>query len=175
MNERSFFDFDSQPDDSDRFESTPWGRRFENSTGPIHDSLNQDRLHQDRVIEGTFDADELPTHGEIIELIETLHASESSPFLARATTDRPHLIHLPEHYEAGYAYPLVVWFHGDGSSEAEVAEVMPSISERNYLGLALRGNVVAGDGFGWSVSGEPFQTLVDDVEWLWQMALPSRD
>ena len=166
MNERSFFDFDSQPDDSDRFESTPRGRRFENSTGPIHDSLHQDRLHQDRVIEGTFDADELPTHGEIIELIETLHASESSPFLARATTDRPHLIHLPEHYEAGYAYPLVVWFHGDGSSEAEVAEVMPSISERNYLGLALRGNVVAGDGFGWSVSGVPFQTLVDDVESL---------
>ena len=161
MNERSFFDFDPHSDDSDHRGSIPWGGRFQNfseSTG--HDPL------PDRVIEGTFDEDNLPTHGEIIELIETLHAGESSPFLVRATTDRAHLVHLPEHYEAGYAYPLVVWFHGDGSSEAEVTSVMPNISERNYIGLALRGNVVSGKGYGWSTSGDGRQRLIADVESL---------
>lgn len=156
MNERSFFDFGSQPGDSDRLDSTPWGRRFQDLTHPVEDS----------VIEGTFDEDALPTHGEIIELIETLHAGESSPFVQRATTGRTHSIYLPEHYEAGYAYPLVVWFHGDGSSEAEVSSVMPNISERNYIGLALRGNVATGQGFGWSISGDDLQKLTDDVESL---------
>ena len=161
MNERSFFNFDSQPEDSNHLGSTPWAHRFQDLTGPIDENVIPDHI-----IEGTFDEDDLPTHGEIIELIETLHAGESSPFLRRTETDRPHAIHLPEHYEAGYAYPLVIWFHGDGSSEAEVASVMPNISERNYLGLALRGNVVSGEGFGWSTSGEPLQKLIQDVESL---------
>jgi len=159
MNERSFFDFNSQPGDSEDFGSTPWGRRFQDLSRPHHDV-------PDSVIEGTFDADELPTHGEIIELIESLHAGESSPFLDRASTDRPHSIHLPIHYEAGYAYPLVVWFHGDGSSESEVATVLPSISERNYIGLALRGNVELSQGFAWSTSGDELPRLISDLESL---------
>ena len=154
MIEDSFFNFDSQPGDSERFESTPWGRRFQDLTHPVEET----------VIEGSFDEDELPTHGEIIELIETLHAGESSPFLHRPTTDRPHAIHLPEHYEAGYAYPLVVWFHGDGFDETEVSTVMPNISERNFIGLALRGNLACGEGFSWSTSGEELQKLLSDVE-----------
>lgn len=156
MIEDSFFDFESQSGDSERFESTPWGRRFQDLTHPVEET----------VIEGSFDEDELPTHGEIIELIETLHAGESSPFLHRPTTDRPHAIHLPEHYEAGYAYPLVVWFHGDGFDETEVSSVMPNISERNYIGLALRGNLDCGGGFAWSNSPEDLQTLINDVESL---------
>ncbi len=156
MIEDSFFEFDSQPGDSERFESTPWGRRFQDLTHPAEET----------VIEGSFDEDELPTHGEIIELIETLHAGESSPFLHRPTTDRRHSIHLPDHYEAGYAYPLVVWFHGDGLDETEISSVMPNISERNYIGLALRGNLECGKGFGWSTSGEELQKLIHDVESL---------
>jgi phospholipase/carboxylesterase len=166
MNERSFFDFDSQFGDSNHLGSTPWGRRFQDLTRPVVDSAVPDSVLPESVIEGTFDEDNLPTHGEIIELIETLHAGESSPFLPRAMTDRSHSIHLPEHYEAGYAYPLVVWFHGDGSSEAEVASVMPNISERNYIGLALRGNVASGQGFGWLTSGDHLQKLIQDVESL---------
>jgi phospholipase/carboxylesterase len=161
MNERSFFDYESHSDDSNRLNSTPWTHRFQDLTRSADEGA-----FPDRVIEGTFDEDELPTHGEIIELIETLHAGEASPFLQRMSTNRPHCIHLPEHYEAGYAYPLVVWFHGDGSSEAEVASVMPSISERNYIGLALRGNVVQSQGFGWSTTSEDLQNLIADVESL---------
>ena len=47
MNERSFFDFNSQPGDSDDFGSTPWGRRFQDLSRPHHDV-------PDSVIEGTF-------------------------------------------------------------------------------------------------------------------------
>ena len=161
MTERSFFNFDWESGDSDRLDPIPWGRRFQDLTSPQEDSPQEETF-----LEGTFDEDQLPTHGEIIELIETLHAGESSPFLTRPRSDRPHSIHLPEHYEAGYAYPLVVWFHGDGSSEEEISAVMPSISERNYIGLALRGNVKAGGGYGWSTSQESLRELTDDVESL---------
>lgn len=156
MTERSFFNFDWESGDSDRLEPTPWGRRFQDLTPPVEETI----------LDGTFDEDELPTHGEIIELIETLHSGESSPFLTRPKSSRPHSVHLPDHYEAGYAYPLVVWFHGDGSSEVELSSVMPSISERNYIGLALRGDVRCGDGYRWSTTEEALRELTDDVESL---------
>lgn len=159
MNERSFFDFDSQPDDSERLGPVRWGGRFQNLT----DSF--DGQHRpDSVIEGTFDEDDLPTHGEIIELIEALHAGDSSPFLPKTLSDRPYRVHMPEHYEAGYAYPLILWFHGDGASESELSSVMPNISERNYLGLSVRGNVNCGEGYAWSVAGEQLPKLIDDIE-----------
>ena len=162
MTERSFFDFGSQPGDFDRLDPSPWERRF-------HDLTHSFDSIEENVVEATFDKDSLPTHGEIIELIETLHSSESSPFVQREMTDRPYSIHLPEHYEARYAYPLVVWLHGDGSSEAELSSVMPHISERNFIGLSLRGNVSNESGFAWSTSGEQLDALVGDVESLVRM------
>lgn len=44
----------------------------------------------------------------------------------------------PEHYEPGYAYPLIIWLHADGGSEQDLHEVMPQVSLRNYLGLSFR-------------------------------------
>jgi len=44
----------------------------------------------------------------------------------------------PEHYEPGYAYPLVIWLHPDGGSEHDLHGVMPQVSLRNYLGLSFR-------------------------------------
>ena len=171
MTERSFFDFDSQPGDFDRLDSTPWNRRLQDLTHSVEsdDSFDSAEPDGEKVIEATFDEDSLPTHGEIIELIETLHSSESSPFIHRPTTDRHYSIHLPEHYEARYAYPLVVWFHGDGSSEAELSSIMPSISDRNFIGLALRGNVAGDAGFSWSTTGEQLDSLLSDVESLVRM------
>lgn len=154
MTERSFFDFGSQPGDFDRLDPTPWERRF------------QDLKHslEDDVVEATFDADALPTHGEIIELIESLHAGESSPFVHTPASKRPCSVQLPENYEARYAYPLVVWFHGNGSSESEITSVMPNISDRNFIGLSLRGNVALDSGFGWSASETEIDELLKDVE-----------
>lgn len=58
----------------------------------------------------------------------------------------------PVHYEAGYAYPLVVWLHGPCSSELEICQVMPHVSTRNFVGIAPRGTVresLAERRFGW--------------------------
>lgn len=48
---------------------------------------------------------------------------------------------IPLHYEANYAYPLIVWLHGPTGDETEINQVMPHISMRNYVGVAPRGVV----------------------------------
>jgi len=45
----------------------------------------------------------------------------------------------PIHYEPNYAYPLIVWLHGDGTNERQLLRLMPQISLRNYVGVAPRG------------------------------------
>ncbi len=72
----------------------------------------------------------------------------------RATRARG--IFVPENYEPTYAYPLVVWLHAAGRSERDIVNVLPMISTRNYIGLALRGSVPVTTGnstrFTWSRS-----------------------
>jgi phospholipase/carboxylesterase len=59
----------------------------------------------------------------------------------------------PLHYEPKYAYPLIVWLHGAGDSEAQLRRVMPSISLRNYASIAPRGGTCAGQqGYSWEQS-----------------------
>jgi phospholipase/carboxylesterase len=80
---------------------------------------------------------------------------------SRAT--RPRGVFVPENYEPNYAYPLVIWLHDAGRSERDIADVLPRISTRNYVGLALRGAAresvpevaamagsAAGTGYAWS-------------------------
>lgn len=55
----------------------------------------------------------------------------------------PYRLFVPESYEPGYAYPLVVWMHSDLSSEMEIDGVMEALSRRNYVALAMRGNLRA--------------------------------
>lgn len=43
------------------------------------------------------------------------------------------------HYEAGYAYPLIVWLHGTPGNEQQLRQVMPLVSMRNYVAIAPRG------------------------------------
>jgi phospholipase/carboxylesterase len=74
----------------------------------------------------------------------------------RASQAPPCGVFVPENYEPNYAYPLIIWLHEAGRSERDIVEVLPMISMRNYLGLALRGTArMYGDaagGFGWSRS-----------------------
>jgi len=63
---------------------------------------------------------------------------------ARRATTAAHSCFLPAHYEAGYAYPLIVWLHGSGNqgsgnNEEELRQVMPLISVRNHVAIAPRG------------------------------------
>src|SRR5690349_10507726 len=51
----------------------------------------------------------------------------------------PHTLFAPLHYEAGYAYPLIVWLHGPGDDEHQLKRVMPLVSMRNYVSIAPRG------------------------------------
>ncbi|MCA9085749.1 MAG: hypothetical protein KDA81_16935 [Planctomycetaceae bacterium] len=71
---------------------------------------------------------------------------------AAATSDWPVSLFIPQRYEENYAYPLLIWFHDENSSENELDLVMNAIGDQNYCGLALRGNrVLSGhDSFGWN-------------------------
>ena len=45
-------------------------------------------------------------------------------------------VFLPMHYEKNYAYPLIVWLHGNGESADQIQQVMPSVSMQNFVGVA---------------------------------------
>ncbi|MCS7305059.1 MAG: hypothetical protein NZ602_08145 [Thermoguttaceae bacterium] len=51
----------------------------------------------------------------------------------------PHILFTPLHYEPRYAYPLLVWLHGPGATERQLIRIMPKISLRNYVAIAIRG------------------------------------
>ncbi|MSR60266.1 MAG: hypothetical protein EXS05_21940 [Planctomycetaceae bacterium] len=44
---------------------------------------------------------------------------------------------IPQSYESGYAYPLIVWLTAPGDSNRSLAGLMCRISDRNYLGAAV--------------------------------------
>jgi phospholipase/carboxylesterase len=66
--------------------------------------------------------------------------------------DLPQCMLAPLHYERNYAYPLLVWLHDDGGSERELQRIMPLVSLRNYVSVAVRGTRQVGRGFGWTES-----------------------
>ena len=69
-----------------------------------------------------------------------------------ARPDQPHCLLAPLHYERNYAYPLLVWLHDDGGSERELKRIMPLVSLRNYVSLAVRGTNAGEGGYSWSES-----------------------
>jgi phospholipase/carboxylesterase len=87
-------------------------------------------------------------------------SSIASPSFAPWRRDRasaPHYsLFAPLHYERGYAYPLLVWLHGDGGSEQELRQLMPHVSVRNYVAAAPRGEAPAHSGAGhtWTQSAQ---------------------
>lgn len=44
----------------------------------------------------------------------------------------------PMHYEPNYAYPLLVWLHGDHGDQRQLKRIMPLVSMRNYAAVAPR-------------------------------------
>lgn len=104
----------------------------------------------------TIDYDAIPT-------VEEREADpEAGPQLS--FIDEPHAIALPDAYEPGYAYPLIVWFHGTDGTEDEVFDVLPQISERNYLALAIRGNLPTEEGARWASSVDGVVALARKIE-----------
>jgi phospholipase/carboxylesterase len=56
-----------------------------------------------------------------------------------ASEETPVALFAPLHYEANYAYPLVVWLHGPSDDESQLKRIMPLVSMRNYVAAAPRG------------------------------------
>ena len=75
----------------------------------------------------------------------------------------PHRISLPTGFESGYAYPLIVWLHDDGCDEDEIDEILPRISERNYLAVAMQGNIARPTGRGWSTADDLLPKILEDL------------
>jgi len=77
---------------------------------------------------------------------------------AAANSEWPVSLFVPERYEERYAYPLLIWFHDENSSENELDLVMNAIGDQNYCGLALRGNhILEGhDSFAWNTNALEF-------------------
>ena len=73
-------------------------------------------------------------------------------------TTRPTATFTPLHYEPNYAYPLIVWLHTPGETEQQLMRVMPMMSLRNYVSVAVRGNLSFGldglpkEGFYWDAT-----------------------
>lgn len=72
------------------------------------------------------------------------HGSAPSPQVASALysparRDKGYSLFIPLHYEANYAYPLLVWLHGPADDENQLKRIMPLVSMRNYVGVAPRG------------------------------------
>lgn len=77
---------------------------------------------------------------------------------------------IPLHYEANYAYPLIVWLHGATGDESEINRVMPHISMRNYVGVSPRGVVKherchpnGASTFDWNQDPASIEFAVDNV------------
>jgi phospholipase/carboxylesterase len=84
------------------------------------------------------------------------------------TPDRlPVRTFLPTGYEPNYAYPLLVFLHGQGGSEEQVLRLAPRLSRRNYICIGLRGPHNLGlradghVGFSWGRDGQ-FDGLIED-------------
>lgn len=73
-------------------------------------------------------------------------------------TTRPTSTFAPLHYEPNYAYPLIIWLHTPGETERQIMRVMPMMSLRNYVSVAIRGNLSFGqnglpkEGFYWDAT-----------------------
>ena len=72
--------------------------------------------------------------------------------------DSPYCLLAPLHYERNYAYPLLVWLHGPEGDEREVKRIMPLVSLRNYVSLAVRGPAADRRGFGWPETADSIVT-----------------
>ena len=76
--------------------------------------------------------------------IEVPHCDMPTPhrfLLSEPAPDRQRAMvsYVPRSYEPRYAYPLLVLFHGRGGDERQLLQLVPKLSERNYVAVALRG------------------------------------
>ena len=89
---------------------------------------------------------------------EEIRDFELSQATHDAACETPHTLFSPIHYEQGYAYPLIIWLHGQcNAAERQLMKIMPIVSMRNFVAVAPRGVVCAATGqFGWPATEADF-------------------
>jgi phospholipase/carboxylesterase len=97
------------------------------------------------------------------------HLKASVARLKRPATPRheaPQCLLAPLHYEPNYAYPLLVWLHSPEGDERELKRIMPHVSLRNYVAVAVRGPEQERRGFDWPQTADGFlaaETTIGDA------------
>lgn len=123
----------------------------------VTDLWTESTWSEDETDPAPIDYDAIPTHAELEAGMAT------GPTVS--LVDEPHAIALPDVYEPGYSYPLLVWFHDAGGNEETIFDVLPQISERNYLAMALRGNLALGSNeAAWSLAEAGTESVLDKLE-----------
>ena len=80
------------------------------------------------------------TVSRTVDFEKQIHDFELSLATHDAAHETPHSLFSPMYYEPGYAYPLIIWLHGQSSAaERQLMKVMPLVSMRNYVAIAPRG------------------------------------
>ncbi|MCL2348313.1 MAG: hypothetical protein FWC50_08635 [Planctomycetaceae bacterium] len=103
---------------------------------------NQDQLTTVSSIHSGVASPELQVKNRVVscDIQKELHEFELSLATHDTTHETPHTLFAPMHYEPGYAYPLIVWLHGNGTAgERQLMKIMPIISMRNYVAVAPQG------------------------------------
>jgi phospholipase/carboxylesterase len=103
----------------------------------------------------------VPTYSLPSPPIESGFQIDSASF-STAAADFAHSLFAPQHYEPGYAYPLIVWLHGPGGDERQLQRIMLLLSMRNFVAVAPRGiDQTAAEenrqSFGWMQTDEQIQ------------------
>jgi phospholipase/carboxylesterase len=98
----------------------------------------------DNAISQSDNSDSSPSTADFSALMES-RLQNAAALLTTVDRRRCRSIQAPLHYEAGYAYPLLIWLHGDGGDERQLQFVMKHISLRNYVSAAPRGTASAAD------------------------------
>lgn len=90
----------------------------------------------------SFDSHAAVTTAQVIPQLDRPWVSAESHLVPVAEialeAAAPNAVYLPQPYEPKYAYPLIVWLQPVGCRMAPLHQVMPVLSERNYLGTISR-------------------------------------
>ncbi len=80
-----------------------------------------------------------PPQRKVLPLTESASEEISAGQFMPARRGMHTALFAPLHYEPNYAYPLLVWLHGPGDDENQLKRIMPLVSLRNYVAVAVRG------------------------------------
>jgi phospholipase/carboxylesterase len=114
-------------------------------------------------------------HCDAPQIIQTFQKSHTVAGSTRQRTSSgslpKHGVFVPLHYEANYAYPLIVWLHSPGEDPGQLKRIMPLVSMRNYVAISPCGELISGhasntkgcSGFGWRQNATSIESALDRV------------